>query len=353
MTLLGRQLLTRFLAAFGGFFLVFTMLFLLIELFDLEEARTLDPEMIGHLGLYVLHRIPFLAYASSPLAAFLATIFVVASNAHRSEVIAAQAGGVSIGRYASPMIVGGTVLAALLLLGAEFKIPEWSDRADYLRRVEIQKKTPPKTEFLDLAFASGGRYVLAERFLPSENLLESVTIITPRDEHVESIERHARLVYAQEWPVEGLPDPKWIELTADAGGLKLVSEKPLEAVAVSTLWREVSELRRLFRRHGHDKLGVEMRERIVRINAKIAFPLTVPFFVLLGAALAARIGRRRGLGAAVTAALTGSLGYLFLLQTSLKIGEVAATNLTWIAFAIPWTAPLVIGSLSVYSLKRR
>lgn len=57
------------------------------------------------------------------------------------------------------------------------KIPEWSDRADFIRRVEIQKKAPPKAEFLDIAFATEDYYVLADRFVPDDGIIETATII--------------------------------------------------------------------------------------------------------------------------------------------------------------------------------
>lgn len=352
MTTLGRYLLLRFLGTFAVFFFLFTSLFILIELFEIKESRSLDAQTLALLGKYLLLRIPFLAYASSPIAALLACIYVVASRAHQSEVIAAQAAGISIFRYSLSIIVATSILAAFLMLGSEYKLPEWSDRADFMRRVEIQKKTPPKSEFLDVAVTMDTMYMLAERFVPDDGLIETATIIVPNDNHSATVAvmRFSRLVAGTaQWKKLGLPEPKIIQLIAGSSGVKLTAEKPLETIALSTLLKEIREFKKLISSATEHRLAQEIKNRNVKVHAKLAFPLSVPFLAVLGAGLGARIGRRRGLGTAVTAALVTSLAYMFMLQTSVKLGQIAARSESLGEFApvFPWMVPIIIATLSI------
>ncbi len=366
MKILHRYILARFLSAFLVFFLLFTGLFILVELFELKDSAAISGESASTIASYLLLRIPFLAYASSPVAVILATIFVMAARAHHAEIVAAQAGGIALLRYAAPILSVSAALSLLLLAGAEFGIPGWADRADYLRRVVIQKKAPPRAEYLDMAFAARGRFVLADFFIPSDRILDSVTVITPAPDgaNVETISRYARLRFdeargwvepARDTPVD-LPPPQAIELVVASGGLKLLADKPMESVRLSHLAREVDELSSLERRDpSFQRIHFEKAAREVKIHSKIAFPLSVPFLAMMGAGLGARIGRRRGLGAAVGSALFCTLGYMILLQAAIRLGDLAArTPETEIyAAAIPWLMPLTIAALAWKTLSRR
>ncbi|MEK8022739.1 MAG: LptF/LptG family permease [Candidatus Hydrogenedentota bacterium] len=380
MKTLDRFFLFRFAASFFVFFLLFTSLFILAELFDLKDKISLGGDSFPLLMFYLALRLPFLAYASAPISVILATIFVFASRAHLSEVVAVQAGGISIIRLAASILAAASCLTILLLLGTEFKIPQWSDRADYMRRVNIQKKLPPKTEFRDLVFqarvaskgtvASGAEtasacFIMTDLFVPQERTMKNVTILWPDAEQTElsEVEFHRELHYTpgEGWKAPGakgrvyrnLPVPKVIELIAASGGVKLLSDKPLEAVSISTMAREIADLKSLDENRTFEKLDDEIFERYVRISAKLAFPCSVPFLALLGAGLGARVGRRRGIGAAIGNALLCTLGYMILVQTALRLSELAAHSpaLRTGAIFIPWIVPAIIGSLSGYYLR--
>lgn len=365
LRLLDRFFLIRFAGAFLVFFLLFTSLFILAELFDLRDSTTFDRAMWRTVTLYLSLRIPFLAYASAPISVILASIVVFATRAHLSEIVAAQAGGISVLRLAASITAVSSGVAVLLLLGTEFKIPRWSDRADYIRRVEIQKKLPPRTEFRDLVFQTDSLYVMTDLFVPVENRMKRVTILRPNADHTTlvGVASYEELRYdrVRGWrdpakeksdPVP-LPVPKIVELIAASGGVKLLSDKPMEAVSISSLAHEIVDLESLGDRGSYEKLDDEIYERYARVSAKLAFPFSVPFLAVLGAGLGSRVGRRRGIGAAVGNALLCTLGYMILVQTAAQLSELAAhaPSLRSGAAAIPWAVPAIIGSLSGYSLR--
>ena len=344
---------------------MFSSLFILIELFDLRNHYRFDIRSAKMLITYLSLRIPFLAYFSIPVAVLVASVFTLALRANLSETTAILASGISAWKMISPLVYTTSIVAILLLIGTEWKIPEWSERADYIRRVEIRHKSPPAKDYLNLAFSSQDRYILSERFSPVDNIMDSVTIITPTENHNllkrRQIIRELKYVNGLGWIDQdhpnqeaiALPAPKIIEMVATFSGFKPLTEKPAEAVKVSTLINEYLMLRSL-RESADDpsKITSAMALRMVKINTKISFPLTLPFLSVLGATIGMALGRRRGILFALTGALFYTLGYLLILQTSVKFAEVAANtpSLQLYAGLVPWTSTLLVVGLSMKRL---
>lgn len=370
MKRLQRWILGRFLVALIGFEAGLLALFSAVELFELRDHYGADPGSLAALGEYLALRAPFLAYLSVPVAILLAVILVMAGRAHASETVAAQAGGISLLRLSLPAWITSIALAILLLLGAEYRVPAWSDRADYIRRVVIQKKHAPSTEYRDMAFMNEGRFVLAERFDPANGILETVAMVAPsQDGSTAEVETAGELRFSGNgWTVNRaagkspdstalatLPSPRWIELLAPRGGVRVLADKPIEALTLSTLWRENRDIDQLARRHGGDRrLRSEAAERLVKIQAKLSLPVSLPLLTLIGICLGARVGRRQGMGAAVGGALLASLGFMLLLQTATNLGTFAARSaaLQPAAAVFPWLTPAILAVLATWFVRR-
>jgi lipopolysaccharide export LptBFGC system permease protein LptF len=360
--ILTRFVLGRFIAAFFSFFSLFTTLFVLVEIFELRDNASLHGDTLQALVRYLALRIPFLAYASAPVAVVLSTIFVIAARAHLSEIVAAQAGGITVLRYTAPITICSALLSLLLVAGSEFRIPEWSDEADRIRRVEIQKKEPPRTEYVGLGFTTDSTLVMAERFMPVESIFDTLVVIVPATarDRVESVRVYptVRLEGNAGWvgttsdgirETVSLPPPQLVKLIAASSGVRVLQDKPLEAMKFSALITEIRDLSNLGGAEGlYPELGGEIGERFVQIQAKIAFPLTVPLLALLGAGIGARVGRRKGFGSAIGSALLVTLGYMMLVQSSLRLGTLAAHAPALRLFAplFPWGTPACIGFLA-------
>jgi lipopolysaccharide export system permease protein len=72
---------------------------------------------------YYLGFIPFIDALLFPLFVFLAVIFFTSKMAGRSEIIAILASGTSYNRFLLPYVMGGTLLALLLMYSLAFVIP--------------------------------------------------------------------------------------------------------------------------------------------------------------------------------------------------------------------------------------
>lgn len=363
MRILSRLVLREILVALLSFFFVFTALFILVELNDLRGALGLDASSLRLLVRYFLLRVPYLAYFCLPLAMLMASVFVTASHANRSETTAAFAAGISPWRFIRPAFAVGCAGAALLLLGAEWKIPEWSEAADVLKRVEIEKKSPRAGDFLNIVLLNGEQYVLVDKFSPAAGEMWGATFITPDAAHdaAAAIVQIAHLEHRKGSSWEGdtvrvtLPPPQLVELAAASAGFTPLNEKPVEAVRLSTLLAEYRLLDGLA--GGAEiaaKLKAEKTRRVVRIHVKLAFPLLLPLLAILGASIGMSLGRQRGLLYALSGALVYTLGYLLLLQATVKFAESAANtpSLQACAGVIPWLLPLSVAGVAFRRLRR-
>src|SRR5687767_6775430 len=81
---------------------------------------------------YYLGFIPHIWGLLFPLFVFIAVIFFTSKMALRSEVIAILAGGTTYNRWLRPYLVGGIIMALILLLANMFAIPRANEiRSDF------------------------------------------------------------------------------------------------------------------------------------------------------------------------------------------------------------------------------
>ncbi len=138
--ILDRYILGKFLSSF--IFVVFTLT-LVICIIDLTEKnddfiRT-KPGLYKIVFNYYLNFIPYFANMLSPITVFIATVFVTARLAARTEITAILCSGVSFIRFLMPYAAGAIIIGgAIFFLGGEV-IPV-SNRKRVAFEIEFVKK---------------------------------------------------------------------------------------------------------------------------------------------------------------------------------------------------------------------
>ncbi len=111
MKLIDRYILKKFLAAF---FFVVLILVVIIVVIDFTEKnddfikRSAPAKAV--IFDYYFNYIPYLANLLSPITVFIATVFVTAQLAARTEIIAILSSGVSFRRMMVPYIIGSFLI---------------------------------------------------------------------------------------------------------------------------------------------------------------------------------------------------------------------------------------------------
>ncbi len=136
MKLLDRYILKKFLSAF---FFVVLVLISIIVVIDFTEKnddfikRNADAHSI--IFDYYLNFIPYYANLLSPITVFIATVFVTAQLASRTEIIAILSSGVSFRRVMVPYLIGSAIIGGIIFYLNGWVIPDANKV-----RVEFEKK---------------------------------------------------------------------------------------------------------------------------------------------------------------------------------------------------------------------
>ena len=123
MKLIDKYILKKFLSAF-----VFTMLILMAVIVVIDITEKLDKfgrsdattwEIIG----YYMDFIPWIANMITPIITFIATVFITAQMAGRTEIIAILSSGISFRRMMVPYLIGASCIALTTFILSGWVIP--------------------------------------------------------------------------------------------------------------------------------------------------------------------------------------------------------------------------------------
>ncbi|WP_299248783.1 LptF/LptG family permease [uncultured Cytophaga sp.] len=136
MKKLDLYILKKFLVTY---FFVVLMLMLVITVIDITEKMEdfMKNELSAGFVLveYYFAFIPYMANLLSPITIFIATIFVTANLAARTEIIAMLSSGMSLMRIMYPFLIGSIIIGLLVFYMAGWLIPQGNKS-----RIEFEKK---------------------------------------------------------------------------------------------------------------------------------------------------------------------------------------------------------------------
>jgi len=190
VTILDRYLLFLFLKIFAVCFTSFVGLFLVIHLFsNLDELAALAEPSGGWAQLLVDFYVPRIAELFDKTAAVLvliSAIFAVNMMQKRRELLAIEAGGITLLRAIRPIIVAAICIIGLTVANREYVIPTLKDR---LVRTPQNWLDQGKSDMVVQQDAATGI-----RFRGKEIMLAEKTIIEPKVQLPATISsQHSRL----------------------------------------------------------------------------------------------------------------------------------------------------------------
>jgi len=157
MKILDLYILKKFLSTFLFVVLILVAIIVVIDFTEKNDdfiKRKAPTEAIIY--DYYLNFIPYLANLLSPITVFIATVFVTAQLASRTEVIAMLSSGMSFIRFMVPYVVGSIIIGIVIFLLSGWVIPNSNKvRIDFERKYlkdpyyndsrDMHKKIAPNT----------------------------------------------------------------------------------------------------------------------------------------------------------------------------------------------------------------
>jgi lipopolysaccharide export system permease protein len=174
-SIMDRYIAKEFLKFFAASVIVFTTLFMAVEMlstiWQLQAASTL-------IWAYYILKVPMIVYQMTPVSCLMATIFTVSTLSRSNELVALFSAGVSLARATAPILVMTVVIAVASFFVSDKLIPIFTKKRNYVYYVEI-KKTPSlyytvKTN--KIWYRSKDLIYNIKTFNPEKNLVQGLTI---------------------------------------------------------------------------------------------------------------------------------------------------------------------------------
>jgi lipopolysaccharide export system permease protein len=347
MKILDRYILRKFLTTF-----FFVVLLLVAILLVVDLAERMDDIIRMEIGIgqilvgYYLNFIPYMLNLLSPITVFIATVFVTANMAARTEIVAILSSGVSFVRMLKPFVIGALILGLFTFYLIGWVIPVGNrDRIDFENQFfkdnrakegrNIHLKIAPET------------YLYMESYNPAIMVGYQATIETFKEGKLVSKLKCSRLKWRHEkehWQM----DRCWVR-TIDGDKEQLfqlhskdtilpINPKDLETAELLYEMFTLPELNQFIRRmesRGAENLEVYQSERAFRY----AYPFSIVILTIIGVILSSKKSRE-GIGLQIALGFILAFVYIIFSITSRSLANVGdmhpifAAQLPNILFAI-------------------
>jgi lipopolysaccharide export system permease protein len=177
MTILDRYVIKEYIMLFLLILVSFTVLFLIIDLFERMRMFLSNHATANQMVTYLIFMIPMIISQTIPVAVLLASLIVFSNLSRYSEILAMKANGISLYRISLPVVIIAFFICILSFLFNEYITPYANEKADYIKRVEIEKQKPLGSFKQNQIWYRGaiGIYNF-QMFDPATNSLNGITI---------------------------------------------------------------------------------------------------------------------------------------------------------------------------------
>jgi LPS export ABC transporter permease LptF/LPS export ABC transporter permease LptG len=301
--LLDLYILRRFFYHFALLMAIFVFLFEAFTFFEILDdiARHRVPFLT--VVDYFRYLTPYLVYNLAPLGALVAVLVTLGVMSKNNEIVAIKASGTSLYRLAVPLLLGGLVLAATMVLLDDTYLPYANQRQDALRN-QIKGKPPQTyTHPQRWIFGENSKIYNYDLFDPAQSLFGGLSVleIDPANFQVRRriFASRARWSESQHvWVLEG----GWVRDFSDGSITRyerFTASAPVELTeppsyfnrevrqAFQMSWRE---LRRYI--DGLHRAGFDVANLTVQWHVKLAYPIIAPVSMLLAIPFAFMVGTR-------------------------------------------------------------
>jgi lipopolysaccharide export system permease protein len=342
MNILSRYILKEFFRSFATALSGISIVYLCVDFLQKADDFIRLKATLSQIIRYFLYNLPSIITPSIPIAALIATLLSLGALSRHNEIIAMRAGGISLGRIVLPVLAGGLLISALGFINNELIMPTYVAKANYIRKVEIEKKQQivmfkrnklwlrgPDNSIANIAFVSPDRNVMfgLNIFKLNQDFTVRERIQADRLSWEDNAWRlQQSMVYVQTGdtvvarPADG-EVYNIVESPADLGMIVKSSEE----MSFAELWDYV----RRIKTSGYNAMREEMA-----LYGKISFPIASLLMVMIATPLSLQRVRSGGAGSGIAIAVFISFAYWGLLSIGTALGRSGALpplTASWLA----------------------
>ncbi len=331
MKIFHKYILSEFLKLFVLTMVLFLTIFLLVEFVDKMDSIMNEKIRAEEAAAYFLYKIPGLVNLITPIAVLMATTLTLGILSRHSEITAIKAGGTSILKITTPILICAVLISFIVILVNEAVVPVTNDRAMAIENKWLNKK--PSEFFGDegIWLKRGSGLYNIKKVDIDNNTIEGITFYSIKDPF-NSFKADSKVIaQSAVWVDEGWQAgvARVTHFTED-GAIE-------ESVEIAYVFPELSppeELDFSGTERGQEDMGylelknyiAELKDEgyntdkvVVDLYGRISFPLVNIIMVLIGIPFALRPGRHGGIadGIAVSVVIAFSFWIVFAVARSL------------------------------------
>lgn len=341
MKKLDLYILKKFLVTY---FFVVLMLMLVITVIDITEK--MEDFMKNDLSAgfvlveYYFAFIPYMANLLSPITIFIATIFVTANLAARTEIIAMLSSGMSLTRIMFPFLIGSMIIGIMVFYMAGWLIPHGNKA-----RIDFEKK------YIKSAYFFSGKnvhikttpstYVYLESYNSELNIGYQFTLETIIDNKLVAKMKAGRIHWndsIKKWRIE-----EYFIRSFDNNGVEHISTGLGKDTVLTITPNDFSDTYMLYETYDMGELNkqIEILESrgaenidvyVVEKYQRYTYPFSVIILTLIGVIAASRKSRE---GAGLTIAFGFLLAFVYIIfmitsRSMANVGGIGPLLASWI-----------------------
>jgi lipopolysaccharide export system permease protein len=305
---------------------------------------------------YFLYSLPAIATPSIPIAALLATLLSLGNLSRHNEIIAMRSTGVSLGKILTPVLIGGLMISCFGFINNELIMPVYTARANYLRKVVIEKRQQfavfqlrrlwlrgPENSIVNIDFIAPDR---AEMFglniyklNPDYTLRERIKARSLAWENgAWRLKDSRKFVFSGERAVFLPADGEIFNVVESPKDLGMIA-KNSEEMNFTELWDYVRRLK---------ASGYNSPQYEVDLYLKLAFPLSSLLMAMIATPLSLHRVRSGGAGWGIAFAVLIAFAYWAVMSTGSALGRSGALS----PLIAAWIANIFFAGASAYALTR-
>ncbi len=334
----------------------FISLFLIIDFFEKTRMFLSNHATFRQMASHFLFLMPMMLAQTLPAAVLLASLMACGSLSRHNEITAMKANGISLYRLSLPILIIAASVCLMVFLLNEWVTPYTTERAEYIRLVEVQKKESLGSFKQDQIWYRGKKGIYNFKLFDAQSgSLRGITIYY-LDHDMNLIMRldaesgqwnNGRWLFRNllitRFPGGQFPSiEKMATLEAD------IPEKPADFKVVQKDVETMgyTELKRYIRKLQTE--GYDATRYIVDLQGKIAFSFVSLILAVIGIAFSLRSERSGGIAQGIGAGLVIGFSYWLIYAFGMSLGRSG----TLPPIPAAWLGNIIFGGASVWLFRR-
>lgn len=352
MSILNRYIALTWLRLFSLCLGSFVSIYLVLDMMDKIPRFIRAGGAPSDIFYFFLNKLPEIVGQTTSFSILMATLLTLGLLSRNAEITAMRSCGISLFSISLPMLALGLAASFMLLINAEFIVPNSYERMEYIERVKIKKQGVNAVFKLNnIWFRTDTLILQAQAFDPQKKLLKGVTVWT-LDGSLNPISR----IDADRAEFK---DDRWMLIQAEvkdfskgvgykgtvvpsmeiAIKLKVDDLKVLDNNADNLSYSKLYEYAENLRRGGYQAFRY-----LTMMHAKLSSPFAAFVMVILGIPFALKNSRSGGMAIGIGASV--GIGFAYFVVNALLLSYGRSGVLP--AFAAAWGANMLFGAGGVW-----